>query len=170
MGVSQQCKRSWWQGGWWCTGALLRYKCWEGGCPKPTQVISPSTFLYICYSSNGINWLSLLSDLKQLYFFYPLWENDFLFLSLSSGGSSTPQSLNISLCFLFCTLQSSIDLKILLQHTVPWAPCQLFLARSIFTSFCNSFLFILCGLPTHPYFPYVLSSSYTFYDLFASAE
>lgn len=65
MGVSQQ-------GGWWCTGALLRYKCWEGGCPKPTQVISPSTFLYIYYSSNGINWLSLLSDLKQLYFFYPL--------------------------------------------------------------------------------------------------
>lgn len=75
-----------------------------------------------------------------------------------------------SLSTSLCTLQSPMVLLILLHHTVPWAPCQLFLAHSIFTSFCNSFLFILCGLPTHPYFPYVSSSSYMLYDFFASAK
>ena len=64
-------QRTWQQGGWWCGGALLQYKCWEDGSPKPAQVIRPSTFFSVCvyiyYSSNGINWLSLLSDLRLRY-------------------------------------------------------------------------------------------------------
>lgn len=99
------------------------------------------THIYIYNSSNGINCLFLLSDLRRLYVFYPLSENYFFFFFLLRGIFTSLVSFRISLFFLFCNFQSPLLLNILLHWVVP--PCLLFLAHSILKKFCISFLFIV---------------------------